>query len=387
VIESYLVHWLVGDDIENSSIAFSIFHDPQWLHPMFPNWADYEMLVEGQIQSLSYRRHRSPKLGRSKEAWSMQYSFEDSLEIVSATTNSMGGFVQGYCDSLKEVLVEMDPRGMGRVPLSKFYADSLRRKQQNQSIRFTESEAYLRKLGALDETSSYLSKQVIIPNYLQSASNCFISTSHYLLCCANECEDILDEIESELRAPMAAASTVLAVVGSLTIQAKLDDDDDFQLGYGLDAQLERIAAESGGQVYLHGRLFAQWLHYAFPRECPFPHQTVKAMITPDEFGENSHASFSRMHKVATNLVDAFAMQTLENESKEDMDWMSQWDWQEKHFVETVHELEVPAVKSAKLFFYVLGAACALLAGVVCAGSLSKDGFVLQPTTKEGAHYV
>jgi len=65
--------------------------------------------------------------------------------------------VQGYCDSLKEVLVEMDPRGMGRVPLSKFYADSLRRKQQNQSIRFTESEAYLRKLGALDETSSYLS--------------------------------------------------------------------------------------------------------------------------------------------------------------------------------------------------------------------------------------
>jgi len=24
-------------------------------------------------------------------------------------------------------------------------------------------------------------------------------------------------------------------------------------------------------VPLHGRLFAQWMHHAFPRECPFPH--------------------------------------------------------------------------------------------------------------------
>merc|ERR550537_1532339 len=24
-------------------------------------------------------------------------------------------------------------------------------------------------------------------------------------------------------------------------------------------------------IPLHGRLLAQWLHYAFPRECPYPH--------------------------------------------------------------------------------------------------------------------
>merc|ERR550537_644654 len=26
-------------------------------------------------------------------------------------------------------------------------------------------------------------------------------------------------------------------------------------------------------IPLHGRLFAQWLHYAFPHECPYPHMS------------------------------------------------------------------------------------------------------------------
>jgi len=28
-------------------------------------------------------------------------------------------------------------------------------------------------------------------------------------------------------------------------------------------------------VPLHGRLFTQWLHFAFPHECPYPHITQK----------------------------------------------------------------------------------------------------------------
>lgn len=369
VVVSYLAHWQIG---------FSFFNQAQINAPIPLSWSDY---AEGQIQSLSFRRQQSPKRGRSKEAWSMQYSFEDSLEIVTSTTNSLGSFfVQGWCSSMKEALVGMDPRGMGRVPLSKFYGDAVRRKKAKQVMRFTESEDYLRELGALDESSVLRGKQVIIPNYLQSAANCQISKSHYLLCCANECEDILDEIESDLKAPVAAASKVLAVIGNLTIQVTLEDDKPFQLGYGLDAQLHRMASENGGQVHLHGRLFAQWLHFAFPRECPFPYETGKAMITPDEFGLQAHASLFRMHKVANDMVEAFAMETFRNSSKEELEWMSQWDWQEKHFVETALELGVSTAKSRKRSFYVLGAACALLTGVVCASGFSKDGAI-------AAHYV
>merc|ERR1719156_386461 len=58
---------------------------------------------------------------------------------------------------MKASLVEMDKKGTGRVRLSDFYGEALKT-----DWRFGESEAYLRQLGALDESSRWLGKQVII---------------------------------------------------------------------------------------------------------------------------------------------------------------------------------------------------------------------------------
>merc|ERR1719243_440491 len=35
--------------------------------------------------------------------------------------------------------------------------------------------------------------------------------------------------------------------------------------------LADVAALHEDQVPIHGRLFAQWLHFVFPHECPYPH--------------------------------------------------------------------------------------------------------------------
>jgi len=109
---------------------------------------------------------------------------------------------------------------------------------------------------------------VIIPNYMQAASNCIVSTSHYLVCCVNECESILNDVETAVGSPLAHAHDVLSVIRNMSsfdnMPPKLDDV--------LKAQLERVAENYDGRVPLHGRLFAQWLHYVFPRECPFPHK-------------------------------------------------------------------------------------------------------------------
>merc|ERR1711869_78932 len=58
-------------------------------------------------------------------------------------------------------------------------------------------------------------------------------------------------------------------------QTTLDDDESpkFLPNGALTLQLEQVAKTNGGTVPLHGRLFAQWLHYVFPRVCPFPYQT------------------------------------------------------------------------------------------------------------------
>merc|ERR1719383_516752 len=43
-------------------------------------------------------------------------------------------------------------------------------------------------------------------------------------------------------------------------------------------KLQELADHHGGKVPIHGRLFAQWLHIVFPRECPYPH--VSGTIQP-----------------------------------------------------------------------------------------------------------
>merc|ERR1719311_1552987 len=71
-----------------------------------------------------------------------------------------------------------------------------------------------------------------------------------------------------------------------------------ELPPSLIARLDEIAAEHSGTVPLHGRLFAQWLHHAFPRECPYPHLSgTTNPLNPDEWeaaGEETTATEAEM---------------------------------------------------------------------------------------------
>ena len=59
--------------------------------------------------------------------------------------------------------------------------------------------------------------------------------------------------------------------------------NDFRYGesrpYGRCSPQE-VADHHGGRVPLHGRLFAQWMHLAYPMECPFPH--LAGATNPDK---------------------------------------------------------------------------------------------------------
>merc|ERR1719254_250189 len=53
-------------------------------------------------------------------------------------------------------------------------------------------------------------------------------------------------------------------------------------------RLEEIASVNEGKVPLHGRLFAQWMHHSYPRECPFPQVSgTTAPMSPDEWIKKS----------------------------------------------------------------------------------------------------
>jgi len=97
------------------------------------------------------------------------------------------------------------------------------------------------------------------------------------------------ELEKSVASDVALPEQILQLVSVLS-------SDSVSAPRKLSAMLTRrllsIAESNKGKVPLQGRLFAQWMHHAFPRECPFPHQDSGANPqTPDEWMKHSgHAT-------------------------------------------------------------------------------------------------
>jgi len=327
LLESYLVRWLLRGD--KQAIA-AIAGNAKQLETSFPRWHDVSALAEGQIRALDYARQRGQRGRHGRRvgnAFSQGYSFDEAYEMVRAITESFASFWVSECTAMEDSLVAMDRRGIGRVPLRKFYEAALR----SNAGHFTESEAYLRELGAIDNASVLLGKQLVIPNYMQSLSNCPVSAWHYLVCCPNRCDDILAEVESAVRAPAATTAAITAALQNLTVQSSLAEEYVPELGGLLSEILEHIATANGGQVPLHGRLFAQFLHYAFPRECPFPHKaSVSTLRTRSEFGEGAQLSQEDLFHHANDRLEDFAEEIYGTVHKEiEPSWMLQWSHQEE----------------------------------------------------------
>lgn len=72
---------------------------------------------------------------------------------------------------------------------------------------------------------------------------------------------------------------LLRLVGNMS-SATVDGPRDFPRA--MAERLQQIADQNGGEVPLHGRLFSEWLHFAFPNECPYPHmvEESKALTPP-----------------------------------------------------------------------------------------------------------
>jgi hypothetical protein len=256
---------------------------------VFSSWGETKALV---------RRIRSNMTVESKNASGNppRYSFSSLAKIVQAIGEEYGSFQNVECQQLKSALMKMDPSGNGRVKLSDFYQPTL-----GGNWQFQESVAYLRHVGALDESDAN-SKSVILVNYLHSEANCIASSGYYSVCCKDECESLLGHLEEKIAAPEARPATIAAIVETLpsaTVQQSR------KLSPQLMTRLEEIAALHDGMVPLHARLFSQWMHHAYPRECPYPHLsgTTSQQSMDDwalETGLEGLASDEEMRESMTN---------------------------------------------------------------------------------------
>jgi len=236
-------------------------------------------------------------------AKSERTSWNSTLMVLEEVGERYGRWQNKECHDLKRTLLKMEKAGTGRVPLERFYADAL----SNISWQFMESVPYLRQLGALDESDPER-MSVIIPNYVNSESNCVASSRFYSVCCMDECEALLGSLERHIGAPEAAPAIIAQLVSGLpsdTVQVPR------QLPATLMDRLSDIASHHGGRVPLHGRLFAQWLHHAYPRECPYPHLSgTTSPLLADEFvavtgaeAEVTHAEMREIMEKTSKLPD------------------------------------------------------------------------------------
>jgi len=266
VVRAYVLQTLDGNETIKEAKEMAWYE--QEMLETFPDWDDFKSWVDDvrNTRALEHSRSHLQKL---------ELDLEHVVGDVAALNEQLGTFQDINCRSLKAALADVEWQGTGRVLLSDFYKIGLEGK-----YLFIEYVDYLRRLGALDESDPAHPK-VIIANYLAGPANCMISTNFHSVCCFDECESLLGQLESSIAAPTASPSRIADLVAKMASDTV---DAPRNLSSTLKTRLQEIADHHEGVVPLHGRLFAQWLHHAYPLECPFPHISgTTSPLAPDEW--------------------------------------------------------------------------------------------------------
>eukprot|EP00440_Ansanella_granifera_P015447 gb/GFBE01016792.1/.p1 GENE.gb/GFBE01016792.1/~~gb/GFBE01016792.1/.p1 ORF type:complete len:546 (+),score=126.17 gb/GFBE01016792.1/:1-1638(+) len=182
------------------------------------------------------------------------FSFEDAAQVAAEVLQYFNDVSGSMCADMVATFTALPGAHDGRASL-----EAMRR--SGDLVR--ESVEYLRSAGALDESDAQ-DPQVILPNYMLSASNCDGTTSFYDLCCPNQCEGHKSHLERALAAaPAGQRLAALKAAVEAKLLGRVVPDD-------LSKQLDAIAQDNNGDIPLHGLDFARWLHAAMPRDCPRP---------------------------------------------------------------------------------------------------------------------
>merc|ERR1712061_385312 len=245
IIDTYMMIYLVG--------GVTSIRSPEKLRRViskaYPNWPE----------TAKFLRDVGREVLDRYDANSQALTFNNTMKVVEEIGERYGRWQNRECHELKHDLMKMENKGTGRVLLKDFYAAA-----ENGAWQFSESVNYLRQLGALDDSDPDRLK-VIMANYVNAPSNCIASSSFYSVCCIDECEALFGQLERALAAPEATPERIIEVISTLpsaTVEAPRE------LPTELRGYLDDIARyHKNGRVPLRARLFSQFMHHAYPREC------------------------------------------------------------------------------------------------------------------------
>eukprot|EP00441_Pelagodinium_beii_P022258 CAMPEP_0197674144 /NCGR_PEP_ID=MMETSP1338-20131121/82347_1 /TAXON_ID=43686 ORGANISM="Pelagodinium beii, Strain RCC1491" /NCGR_SAMPLE_ID=MMETSP1338 /ASSEMBLY_ACC=CAM_ASM_000754 /LENGTH=442 /DNA_ID=CAMNT_0043254489 /DNA_START=23 /DNA_END=1347 /DNA_ORIENTATION=- len=277
VLEVYMMIYIFDSD------KYDV-HDPAvrlQIKDVYPNWPATQRFIRKQMREVT---HKADGL----------LEYVEAEHIVTQMAGRYGQWQDIECRELKQTLLALESHCQGRVELGDFHGSAL----GDGKWQFEESGDYLRQLGSLDETVKE-KPSVIVPNYIDSPSN-YISTSEtYAVVCFDECLPLLSSLEKAIGGPAASPKSIASHVKVLTTPSQREPRE---LPLYLLRHLDGIAKVHRGQVPLHGRLFAQFMHHAFPRECQYPAKsgTTKPMFPTESEAETGISSIATEFEMAAS---------------------------------------------------------------------------------------
>jgi hypothetical protein len=301
IIDAYMMSQILGINLTALS-KHQLARMKKTVGPKaYPGWADTQEWLRDMQGNVVYADR-----GVVNPFVSGELSFPRVAHMVEEIGDRYGRFQDLECQSLKEGLLEHDSGLPGRVQLSDFYKTGLGGK-----FLFTESVDYLRELGALDESDPKM-PSVVVPNYLYAHSNCLGKSSFYSVCCISQCEELIGHLENTIAMPNAEPQKIAAIVAAMPSDTM---DAPRNLSSTLLDRLHSIAQRHGGQVPLHGRLFAQWMHHAYPNECPYPQLMIDTDVKIDRKAQTLSQSemevwVDNFSSVPGNVADASIVKEL-----------------------------------------------------------------------------
>lgn len=248
LMELYMICFLRGQDASAWDLRKIELLEKRF-HRQYPAWDGVKQLIAEVQADAAFDQ--------------ADFSFDDVAGLLEILADRFTPFYESQCEEMKGSMLDMEDRRSGRVRLADFYEAAL----HDGMYQFTETVEVLRHMGTLDEAEPS-NPRVIIPNYISGLSNCIARTSFYATCCPNNCETLLNRVERVLGKSAANPSEIIAAVEDP--RAALESG--FRgLTPWLKQRLHELGQHHGGQVPLHGRLFAQWMHFVHPRDCIYPH--------------------------------------------------------------------------------------------------------------------
>jgi len=307
VTETYMASYVEGAEIATITSEDLLKEHTEAL----PDWEDTLAFIREVEVSVLGSKHLAITKPGAKVA-----TFRDAEDIVRAIQERFGEHQDHECQMMAKLLLAEEMGHTGRVKLSSFY---------RAGWQFHESQEYLKELGALDMRQESPEPLVVISNYVMSSTNCMPTSSIYSVCCIDTCETILRQLEEKVQAPTASTDQLLDLVAHLGTDTTHAPR---QLSATLKSRLGEIAAHHGGDVPLHGRLFAQWLHHAYPRECPYPVKSGVRPISAADWLDNDqdkvlHVSSEEVSEYLAAVEQLSVKDLADGDMEETMPWSAE----------------------------------------------------------------